>query len=97
MDINLKQDVILIGAGLGLLAIAFIAIKGIKGTAAAVGSAAVDVVDGVVTGTVEGIGGAVGIPKTNQTECQKAKAEGRTWDASFACPAGEFVKWWWNK
>lgn len=93
---KLEQDAILIGAGLGLLAIAFIAIKGIKGTAAAVGSAAVDVVDGVVTGTVEGIGGAVGIPKTSQTECQKAKAEGRTWDASFACPAKDFLKYLFN-
>lgn len=93
---KIEQAPIMIGAGLGLLAVVWIAYKGIKGTAAAVGSAAVDVVDGVIAGTVEGIGGAVGIPKTSQTECQKAKAEGRTWDASFACPAGEFIKWWWN-
>lgn len=43
------------------------------------------------TGAVVGIGKAVGIPATSETECQKAKREGRTWDASFACPAGEFI------
>lgn len=31
------------------------------------------------------------IPKTNMTECERAMAEGRTWDASFACPAGTFI------
>ncbi len=49
-----------------------------------IGAAAVDAVDGVLTGTVTGVGAAVGVPRTNQTECEKAKAEGRTRDASFA-------------
>lgn len=31
------------------------------------------------------------IPKTNMTECERAMAEGRTLDASFACPAGTFI------
>jgi hypothetical protein len=57
----------------------------------AVGGAAVDMVNGVVSGTVNTIGEGVGIPRTNLTECEKAKAEGRTWDASFACPAGDFL------
>lgn len=30
------------------------------------------------------------IPSTNMTECERAMAEGRTWDASWACPAGTF-------
>jgi hypothetical protein len=42
-------------------------------------------------GVVENIGLAVGIPRTNMTECERAKAEGRWWDASFACPAGDFI------
>lgn len=41
---------------------------------------------------VETIGGAVGVPRTEATACERAKAEGRTWDASFACPASDFLK-----
>lgn len=67
--------------------------RGASGVGAAIGSAAVDAVDGVVSGTVVGIGQTVGIPATNQTECDKAKAEGRTWDASFACQAGDFLRY----
>lgn len=58
------------------------------GIGQAIGGAAVD----AAAGAVVGIGQAVGIPATNQTECQRAIAEGRTWDASFACPAGTFIK-----
>ena len=36
-------------------------------------------------------GDALGVPRTNETECERAKREGRTWDASFACPAGDFI------
>lgn len=61
--------------------------------AGAAAGAVVDMADGIVSGTVEGIGAAVGIPATNMTECERAKAEGRTWDASFACPAGDFLKY----
>lgn len=54
---------------------------------AAVGSGVVNAGAGVVLG----IGDAIGIPRTNLTECDKALLEGRTWDASFACPAGRFI------
>lgn len=30
-------------------------------------------------------------PRTNETECDRALREGRTWDASFACPAARFI------
>lgn len=58
-----------------------------------VGSAAVDMVDGVVAGAVVGTGELFGVTRTDLTECERAKAEGRTWDASFACPAGSFLKY----
>lgn len=54
---------------------------------AAVGSGVVNAGAGVVLG----IGDAVGVPRTDMTECQRALAEGRKWDASFACPAGTFI------
>lgn len=43
------------------------------------------------SGVVLGIGDALGVPRTDMTECERAIAEGRTLDASFACPAGTFV------
>ena len=69
---------------------------GAKEIGAAIGGAVVDIADGVLKGTVETAGQVVGIPATSQTECEKAKAEGRTWDASFACPAGDFLKYVFN-
>lgn len=44
-------------------------------------------------GLIQDAGAAIGVPRTDQTECDKAKAEGRTWDASFACPAGDFLRY----
>lgn len=52
---------------------------------------AVTVADGVAGGIVEGVGEMIGIPRTNETECEKAKREGRTWDASFVCDAWTFI------
>ncbi len=59
---------------------------------AAAGAAAVDVGVGVVLG----VGDGLGVPRTNETECQRAIREGRTWDASFACPAGTFLSYLWS-
>lgn len=69
---------------------------GAQGLGESLGGAAVDLADGVVTGAVTGAGQLVGIPKTDQTACMQAKAEGRTWDASFACPAADFISYLWN-
>lgn len=85
-----------IGAGLILLALAYIAIKGPKGAGEQVGGAVVDFATGALSGGVVGVGDVVGVPRTNETECDCAKREGRTWDASFACPAGDFLKYVFN-
>lgn len=61
-----------------------------------IGGAVVDMADGVIGGAVVGVGEIFGIPATNQAKCERAKAEGRTWDASFDCPAGDFIKYLWN-
>jgi hypothetical protein len=95
---KLNDETILIAglAGVGLFLLVYIG-RNAKTAGEVVGSAAVDLANGVITGTVTAAGDIVGIPKTNQTECEKAKAEGRTWDASFACPAGDFLSYWWKK
>lgn len=85
----------LIAGGAVLAGLLWASSKGAKETGAAIGKAGVDLVDGVIGGTVVGAGTLLGIPATNLTECEKAKRDGRTWDASFACPAGDFLKYVW--
>lgn len=59
--------------------------------AAGVAGALVDAASGAATGTVLGIGDAIGVPRTNMSQCEQDKAAGRTYDASFSCPAGDFI------
>lgn len=97
--VNSETKMMLLGGAVALAAILLYVKKngGIAGAAAGVGTAAADAVigfgGGVVSGAAYGIGDAIGVPRTDQTECEKAKAEGRTWDASFACPASDFLKY----
>lgn len=55
--------------------------------------AAVGVVADAAVGVVHGVSDVVGLQTPNPTECQKAKAAGDTWEASFACPVDEFLKY----
>jgi hypothetical protein len=88
-----EQKFILIGAGVAALAVLYLVMKDGAAAAAgeAVGGAVVDAAVGVTSGVALGVGDAIGLPRTNQTECEKAMAEGRYWDASFVCPAGDFI------
>ena len=100
---NLKTEIVIAGALLlAAVSMAKKAVAAVSDPASqqAAGAAVADTVfSGAMnfgSGVVVGIGEAVGIPPTNQTECEKALAEGRTWDASFACPAGTFIKSFFN-
>lgn len=84
--IKFKLETLLIAAGI-LIVARYIAKKGVAGAAAA----AVGAVGDAAAGAVVGIGELIGIPATDETECERAMREGRTWDASFACPAGTFI------
>ena len=85
--INLNTAAVLGVLGAAALLALYVAKKGVAGAAAGAVTAAGD----AAAGTVVGIGQVIGIPATNETECEKAKREGRTWDASFACSAGDFL------
>lgn len=90
----MKQEAVIIAAGAGIGLLALLAMRGLQtqgaaGLGAAVGRSVIDAGAGVVIG----IGEAVGIPATEQTACQRAKAAGDLWEASFACPAGDFISW----
>lgn len=86
----------LIAGGVAVAALLWINAKGAKNAGQAIGTGAVNLVDGVLSGSVMGIGEVFGVPATEMTECERAKAEGRTWDASFVCPAKDFLKFVFN-
>lgn len=69
-----------------------LATKGFKGVASAAAEGVVRAATDTAAGVVIGAGKAIGIPETNEQQCYDAVATGRTWDASFACPAGTFIK-----
>lgn len=75
---------------IGALVVGVVVYKTAKAGAAVVGQVAATV-DTAVAAPVLGIGDVLGIPRTNLSACEQAKAEGRTWDASFACPALDFM------
>lgn len=83
----------LIAGGAVLAALVYVASKGARETGAAIGAAAVDLVDGAVSGAVVGIGERVGIPATNVSQCERDKAAGDTWAASFSCPAADWLRY----
>lgn len=81
-----------LAVGGGLLAYAWATRRPGQSIAASVGSAAVTVADEVAGGVVMGVGEVFGIPATNKDQCTLDLEAGRTWDASFSCPAGRFIK-----
>jgi len=81
-----------IAGGAAIAALLYIKTKGANDAGQQIGAGAVDLANGVLGGTVTGIGEIVGVPATNQTECEKCKASGDKWCASFACPAKDFLK-----
>lgn len=89
----MNQNTALMIGGAVAVAALVVASKGAREAGAAIGNAAVDLVDGALGGAVVRIGETIGIPATNESECERAIREGRTWDASFACPAKRFVEY----
>lgn len=87
------RDLIYAALGIGAGVLAWVVLKGgVYNASQSVGSGVADVALGVTSGVVLGVGDSFGIPRTNQTQCERDIAAGRTWDASFSCPAGTFIK-----
>lgn len=84
-----------VGVGL-LLLLAKSKAPTVGGVASGLASGAVEAVNGAFVGGVKSIGEVFGIPDTNASRCEQDIAAGRTWDASFSCPAGRFVGSVWN-
>jgi NhaP-type Na+/H+ or K+/H+ antiporter len=88
-----EQKFILIGAGLAAVVLLILARNpGAAGSLGqGLGEAVGQAAGGAVAGVALGVGDSIGLPRTDKTECEKAMAEGRYWDASFVCPAGDFI------
>lgn len=98
MNLNLSPvQMAVIGGGAALLGYIWLKKKPDQSLAAAAGTAAVTAAADVAAGTVVGVGEVFGVPATNKTKCEIAKEEGNTLDASFYCPASDFISYWWNK
>ena len=65
------------------------AVEGVKAVASTAGD--------VVAGTVQGVGDAVGVPRTDATRCDQAIALDDFWRASFDCPALDFMGAAWKR
>lgn len=91
---GLNLNLISIALGVATIGALVYLVRSINLSSAAAGVAGA--VGDVATGAVLGIGDQLGVPRTNLSACEKAKAEGRTLDASFACPAGSFLSYLWE-
>ncbi|WP_373987003.1 hypothetical protein [Duganella sp. BuS-21] len=85
---KLSEDAMLIAIAAGVVVIGA---WYVTSNAGKIASAIPGVIADAGAGAVVGVGDILGIPRTDETECEKALREGRTWDASFACPAGTFI------
>lgn len=89
----MKLSIPMIALGGVLLAVAFVASRGARETGALLVSGTVDMVDGVIGEAGSVLGAVVGVPRTQLDQCAADRAAGRTWDASFSCPAKDFLSY----
>lgn len=89
-----QGKLILVGLGVGVVLVALLPViaRHARGLGSAAGGAAVSAADGFIGEVVNSAGDIVGVPRTNQTQCEADLAAGRYWDASWSCPAGTFLK-----
>ena len=80
--------------GAVILGMGALYLRGVRGVSSDAARAAVNVAGGAAEGIIHGVSDLVGIRTPNQTQCAMAKSTGDAWAASWACPAGEFLKWW---
>lgn len=98
---SIKTDIIAVSiAGVVLLAAGWYAKKKLTGVAAGAVAeiknqwdTAQQAGSAVAGGTGHIIGDLIGVPRTNMSECERALIEGRSLDASFACPAMDYLRW----
>lgn len=93
---TVRPEILLI-AGAAVVAGLLLVGKNAGAVGEGLGGAAVDMVDGVISGTVFAIGEKVGVQRTSLEQGRADLAAGNLWDASFNLPAGEFIAGAWNR
>lgn len=88
-----ERTLVIAAAAVGVTALLYFATRGARGVGEDIGGAAVDLVDGAVTGAVTGAGSLLGIPLTDAEKAAEARRNGDVWEASKYMPAGEFLAW----
>lgn len=81
------------GLAVGAFLLYKLVTRGVAGTVADVTRGVVGGATDAAAGVVIGAGEVIGIPRTDEDACTEAIRAGRTWDASFACPAGTFIRY----
>ena len=82
-----ELQLMMVGAGVLILGAWYL-----SGRLPAMAEALPGVVADTGAGLIVGTGDILGIPRTDETACAAAIREGRTWDASFVCPAGTWIE-----
>lgn len=80
-----------VGLGVVYVLAKRVQLPSVGGVASDLARGAVDAANGAIVGGVKGIGAVFGVPDTSLSRCEADIAAGRTWDASFSCPASRFV------
>lgn len=92
-DTMKNAGLLLLGVGLGVYLLRRVSPPPLQDAARSAGSAIIHGAGDVAAGAIESVGEAVGIPRTNVDQCSADIAAGRTWDASFSCPASRFLRY----
>lgn len=83
---------VVIALAVGAAVAVFLFVRNARTVARGVVNGAASLAGDVAAGAIEGVGEQVGVPRTDVDKCAAAKAAGNSWDASFYCPAGDFLK-----
>lgn len=82
----------------GAAVIAFLLVRNnLKEVAASTVKAGIGAMGEVGTGVIVGIGDVIGVPRTSETECERAMREGSAWEASKYCDGITYFKYIWNR
>lgn len=90
------KPVYLLAGGIVAAALLYAVLRKPGQAGAAVAGAAWSLADGFIGEAGNLAGEAVGVPRTQAEQCAADRAAGRTWAASFSCPAGDFLKYVFN-
>lgn len=84
-----NEKLLALGAGVALVVV--IAVYITSKNAGAAGAGVVRAASDFAGGAIQEGASIFGVPKTNSDDCASALLSGRFWDASFKCPAKDFI------